>query len=352
MSRAGGPPGISSAARVVGWNWKNSRSRTAAPARQARAKAVGGGDGRIAGAGKQTAGTPGGEEDGVGSQLLGPAAGQVRHSGDPGRRRRRAAGAGQGSRQSARFREEVGDERAGLHPEPALDRAFQDGTFQDGGDEPAGDAGARRVPAGMQDPRRRMGGFEAQGRSAVGTHVELHAVAGQAGDVPDSLRAQDTDGLGVVQPGAGGKGVGDVGRHGVPGGGVLRRQDGGDAALGVERVALLQRPLAQQDHLDVTAAVSGGVGGEQRGVEPGNPAADNHEPPGHGRAASMRSRATFAGAATSSAHRDAVDHLAPDERLEHPGEVAGVDAVHRRAGADHRVEAEDGVLRVLARPAG
>ena len=300
MSRAGGPPGISSAARVVGWNWKNSRSRTAAPARQARARPSAVATAGLLVRANNRPAPPVARRTASAASSWGrpPAryATPVTRAGVGGV----LPGAGQGSRQRARFREEVGDERAGLHPEPALDRAFQDGTFQDGGDEPAGDAGARRVPAGMQDPRRRMGGFEAQGRSAVGTHVELHAVAGQAGDVPDSLRAQDTDGLGVVQPGAGGKGVGDVGRHGVPGGGVLRRQDGGDAALGVERVALLQRPLAQQDHLDVTAAVSGGVGGEQRGVEPGNPAADNHEPPGHGRAASMRSRATFAGAATSS----------------------------------------------------
>ena len=41
--------------------------------------------------------------------------------------------------------------------------------------------------------------------------------------------------------------------------------------------------------------------------------------------------------------------LAVDEPLEHPGQVAGVDAVHRRAGADHGVEAEDRVLRVLRR---
>ena len=181
-----------------------------------------------------------------------------------------------------------------------MDGTIQDGAFQDGGDEPAGDAGARRVPAGVQDARRRMRRFQAQGRSAVGTGVEMHAVAAQAGDVPDGLGAQDADCLGVVQPGTGGERVRDVRCHGVPGGGILRCQHGGDAALGVEGVALLQRPLAQEDHLDVTAAGGGGVGREQRGVEPRNPAADNHEPPGHGRAASMRSRATFAGAATSS----------------------------------------------------
>src|SRR5699024_1358575 len=47
------------------------------------------------------------------------------------------------------------------------------------------------------------------------------------------------------------------------------------------------------------------------------------------------------------ADADAVDGLPLQQRLEHPGEVAGVDAVHRRAWADDRVQAEDGVLRVL-----
>ena len=46
-------------------------------------------------------------------------------------------------------------------------------------------------------------------------------------------------------------------------------------------------------------------------------------------------------------HRDAVDDATRDELLEHPREVARVDAVHRRARAHDGVEAEDRVLRVL-----
>ena len=88
MSRAGGPPGISSAARVVGWNWKNSRSPHRGAGPPGQGQPVGGGDGGIAGAGEEPAGTAGGEQHGVGGQLLGPAAGQVGHAGDPGRRRR------------------------------------------------------------------------------------------------------------------------------------------------------------------------------------------------------------------------------------------------------------------------
>ena len=203
--------------------------------------------------------------------------------------------------QVVRFGQESGDERAGLHPEPAVAGAVQDGAFEDGGDEPAGDAGARRVPAGVQDARRRVCRFQAQGRSAVGTPRRNARRSGRRPAMSRTASVHRTRTASAsLQPGTGGERVRDVRCHGVPGGGILRGQHGRDAALGVEGVALLQRPLAQEDHLDVTAAAGGGVGGEQRGVEPRDPAADDHEPPGHGRAASMRSRATLAGAATSS----------------------------------------------------
>jgi hypothetical protein len=45
--------------------------------------------------------------------------------------------------------------------------------------------------------------------------------------------------------------------------------------------------------------------------------------------------------------RDLVDDPPRDEVLQHPQQVAGVDAVHRRAGADDRVQAEDRLVRVL-----
>src|SRR5699024_2428272 len=45
--------------------------------------------------------------------------------------------------------------------------------------------------------------------------------------------------------------------------------------------------------------------------------------------------------------RDLIDGLTVDERLEHPGDVAGVDPVHRRTRADDGIEAEDRVLRML-----
>ena len=197
--------------------------------------------------------------------------------------------------------EQVGDERAGLDPQPALACPVQDGALQDGGDEGAGDAGAGRVPAGVQDAGGGMCRLEAERRASGGSGVEVHAEPLQPGDVPDGLGAQHPHGLGVVEPGAGGEGVGDVRRHGIARRGLPRREHRRDAALGVEGVALLEGSLAQEHHLAGRPAVQDGVGREQRGVQPGDAAADNHQPPGHGRAASIRSRATFAGAATSSA---------------------------------------------------
>src|SRR5690606_33623474 len=44
---------------------------------------------------------------------------------------------------------------------------------------------------------------------------------------------------------------------------------------------------------------------------------------------------------------DLVEHRTLEESVENPGEVTRVDAVHGRTRADHRVEAEDRVLRVV-----
>ena len=304
MSRAGGPPGISSAARVVGWNWKNSRSRTAAPARQARARPSAVATAGLLVRAKSRPAPPVASRTASAASCLGPSAGQVGHAGDPGRRRgllpRCDSSSGSASaRSSGPVRSPVTNALVSTRsrPWPARSRTARSRT-------------AATSPRAMQapvasPPACRMRGAEcAASRPRAGppsgAGVEMHAVAAQAGDVPDGLGAQDPDCLGVVEPGTGGERVRDVRCHGVTGGGILRGQHGRDAALGVEGVALLQRPLAQEDHLDVTAAGGGVVGGEQRGVEPRNPAADDHEPPGHGRAASMRSRATLAGAATSS----------------------------------------------------
>ena len=46
-------------------------------------------------------------------------------------------------------------------------------------------------------------------------------------------------------------------------------------------------------------------------------------------------------------HRDPVDDPPGHQFLQHPGKVARVDAVHGGAGADHGIQAEDGVLRVF-----
>ena len=44
---------------------------------------------------------------------------------------------------------------------------------------------------------------------------------------------------------------------------------------------------------------------------------------------------------------DLVDDLAPRQVLQRPEDVGGMDAVHRRAGADDRIEAEDVLVRQL-----
>src|SRR5260221_5244004 len=50
-------------------------------------------------------------------------------------------------------------------------------------------------------------------------------------------------------------------------------------------------------------------------------------------------------------HFHLVDDLAVEQAFEHPGEVGRVDAVHGRAGADHRVEAEYQLLGMFLRKA-
>src|SRR5215469_6783429 len=50
-------------------------------------------------------------------------------------------------------------------------------------------------------------------------------------------------------------------------------------------------------------------------------------------------------------HLHLVDDLAVEQAFEYPGKVGGVDAVHGRAGADHRVEAENQLLRMFLRQA-
>src|SRR6266851_1189395 len=50
-------------------------------------------------------------------------------------------------------------------------------------------------------------------------------------------------------------------------------------------------------------------------------------------------------------HLHLIDDLAFEQAFKDPGEVGGVDAVHGRAGADYRVEAENQLLGMLLRKA-
>jgi hypothetical protein len=60
--------------------------------------------------------------------------------------------------------------------------------------------------------------------------------------------------------------------------------------------------------------------------------------------ASIRSSATRAHSAVSVVDLNLVAHLAGHQALEDPGQVRRVDAGHGRAGADQRVEADDGLV--------
>ncbi|MCB5282199.1 hypothetical protein BJQ89_01955 [Arthrobacter sp. ES1] len=127
-------------------------------------QAVGRGDGGVTGPAEKPSGAARGQEDRAGVQLPRPATGQVLDAGNPGAARRRS---GVGA-----FGAQPGDEGAGLDPQPS-----PEGTLEDSCDEGAGDAGTRRVAAGVQDAGRGMRRFEAEGRAAAGSGVEVNTKA-------------------------------------------------------------------------------------------------------------------------------------------------------------------------------
>ncbi len=218
---------------MVGWNWKNSRSAHRGAGAQARARPS-----AVATAGlvvwaKSWPAPPVARTTASAGSCRGRPSARY-DAGDPAAS---AAGHGPGS-----GRQQVGDERAGLHPEPAR-TAVQDGALQHGGDQCAGDAGAGGVAAGVQDARRGVGGLQAQGGAAVVVRVELHAEPMQLGDVPGAPRVHSTrTASGSLQARRRRPGCRRCGpprcrpaRPPVP----ARR----DAALGVAGVAVLERPL-------------------------------------------------------------------------------------------------------------
>jgi hypothetical protein len=194
------------------------------------------------------------------------------------------------------------DDPAIVDEEVSHEAVLEDGHggFANGGDEGGLDHGSRGVAARVQDSRTRVRGLpSARERSVL--PVEFHA---QADEVPNAIRPLGTEDLGGgarAEPGPGGEGVVDVRPDAVVG-----EQRRGDAALGIAGVALAEFGLGHER--DRVAAR-----GTQGGDEPRNAGAhDDHAAHGQspitaagstgapGRAASIRSRATRAGAAIDS----------------------------------------------------
>ena len=184
-----------------------------------------------------------------------------------------------------------------------------------------------------------MGGFQAAGELAV-VAVEGRRPGDEVANARRAFRAEDLDGVEAAEAGAGAQGVRDV-----LGDAVVVSHGGGDAALGVARVALGELCLGDQRDPVALAASSSAA------MSPAMPLpttmtrfiagllvrCSGRRSRGRLGRLSMRSSAMRAGAGDWLRHSDAVeDSLGPPspERLEHPGEVAGVDAVHRGAGAD------------------
>lgn len=222
--------------------------------------------------------------------------------------------AGSAAGQDHGIRVEAGHRARGIHRLDSADAAVGDQQVADEGEledaHPGGahgpqqralDARSSGITPCVQDARARMRRLAAPREHTV-LPVELDTERQQ---VPDALRplgAEDLDGLARVEPRPRGKGVLDVGVDAVVG--EHRRRD---AALGVPGVALPQLRLG--DEGDRVGAL--GAQGRDESGDTGTD--DDHRWPGHrqspitsagatapGWAASMRSRATRAGAATCS----------------------------------------------------
>ncbi len=125
------------------------------------------------------------------------------------------------------------------------------------------DVEARPVSARMQHAVDRMRALASERHPPVPAAVETDAELDQAAHRSGSLPGQDADRRGVAEPCAGPDRVG-----GVALGVVVRAHRGGDAALRAAGVGAVERRLGD----DGDGAV---LGGDQRGVESGQPAADH-----------------------------------------------------------------------------
>ena len=167
-----------------------------------------------------------------------------------------------------------------------------------------------------------------------------------------TLGAEHFDGARIAETCAGAQRVGDV-----LGDAVVREHGGGNAALGEAGVAVFEARLGdQRDGVFAAELECSDESGDAAAYDDDvlHAAATSFSTEEAGLRLNMRSRAMRAGMATSSATVTAVEHVASSERLQHPRDVAGVDSVHGRTGANDGVETErscaaDFGLRAAAR---
>ncbi len=136
----------------------------------------------------------------------------------------------------------------------------------DGVDEGLGEFFAGGVAVGVDDAGEAVTPFEAEGEvvGVAGLFVEVGAPGEEFENALGTFLDDDVDGLGVAEAGAADEGVVDV-RFDAVGG----LEDGGDAALGVPGVGLVEGVLGEDE--DVGAFGSSGNGG----AEAGDAAADD-----------------------------------------------------------------------------
>ena len=202
------------------------------------------------------------------------------------------------------------------------------------------------VTAGVQNASAGMCRFEPARELAI-VLIEVNAEAHQIANARRTFGAKHFDGAGITQAGAGPQSIGDV-----LGDAVVREHRCGNAALGEAGVAVLKPRLGDQGDGVLAAEF-------ERSDESGDAAA-NHDDVLHADITALfhcgrwpEAQHAFQCNACRDGnllrYRNAVEHLPAGEGLQHPRDVAGVDAVHGRAGANHGVETEDLVLRVLIR---
>ena len=228
---------------------------------------------RVRRVGEELPGTAGGEYDGIGAQSFETS---VPKHGD--------SGGADGAALALAGRGDVDEHGVFEQAEPPGGRLGAGGGRERGGDLTAGG-----VPAGVEDAGEGMGAFHAARPGSGLVPVELDTGGRESEQRIGTGGAQHLDGLVDAVPGTGGERIGHMG-----GDGVIGADDPGDPALRPRGVRLTEAAL--RDHGDLVAA-----GQTQGAGETGDPGAGDDDAAHQirGFAASIRSRDTRAGSATS-----------------------------------------------------